>query len=244
MKISAVILSNGTDINPLVLNSVAFADEIIILSSSPNPSSAKASLIPPIKTLYHPLNNDFSAQRNYALQKARGEWVIFLDSDEYVGTELAREMVTAIENPNYSGYLIKRVDLVFHQPLLHGETGDSRILRLARRTKGKFFRPVHEVWKIEGRVGELSSPLYHLKSHFVSDFISKMSSYGRIDSQILTKEGKPFSWFRLLFFPIAKFKLNYFLKMGFLDGTAGLFHAYLMAVQSLSVRIFQWENLK
>ena len=61
---------------------------------------------------------------------------------------------------------------------------------------------------------------------------------------MLTIEGKPFSWFRLLFYPLAKFKLNYIFKAGFLDGTAGLFLAYLLAVQSLSVRVFQWQQRK
>ena len=40
--------------------------------------------------------------------------------------------------------------------------------------------------------------------------------------------------------PLAKFIFNYKMKLGFLDGCLGLFQAYLMSVQSLSVRVFQW----
>ena len=71
-----------------------------------------------------------------------------------------------------------------------------------------------------------------------------MALYGQIDSKILVSEHKPFSWFRLFIYPLAKFKQNYLFKAGFLDGTAGLFQAYLLAVQSLSVRVFQWEQRK
>jgi hypothetical protein len=116
------------------------------------------------------------------------------------------------------------------------------MLRLGRKDTGKFVRPVHEVWKIKGRVGELLSPLYHIKDNFISQFTGRMSAYSQIDSQVLTKEGKPFSYFRLLFYPKAKFYLNYFFKAGFMDGLAGFFQAYLMSVQSLTVRIFQWEK--
>ena len=194
------------------------------------------------KIFFHPLINDFSSQRNFGLQNAKGDWVLFVDDDEYVGTELRKEITEAINLDQYSGFLLKRQDVVHHQPLRHGETGNIKILRLGRRHSGRFNRQVHENWDIEGRVGELQSPLYHIKDHFVSEFIPRLDQYGQIDSKILVSEGKPFSWFRLLVYPMAKFKLNYIFKAGFLDGTTGLFLAYLMAVQSLSIRVFQWEN--
>lgn len=252
MKLSAVIITNRLEINPLLLKSIAFADEIVIVIDSPSviPTRLPAgraptrnpTLTPPTKIFFRPLNHDFASQRNFALEKAKSDWVLFVDDDEYVGSELAGEIISAIKNKKFIGYLLHRQDVVFHQPLFHGETGNLRILRLAKRTAGKFQRSVHEVWKVSGRVGELSSPLYHNKDHFVSEFIGRILHYGQIDSQMLTAEGKPFSWFRLLINPLAKYKFNYLFKAGFLDGTAGLFQAYLMGVQSLSVRVFQWEN--
>ena len=256
MTITTVIITNKLSLNPLLLNSLSFANEIIIIFDSSNRHCEevlrrgspgyplRVNLTPPTKIYFHPLNNDFSAQRNFALQKAKSDWVLFVDDDEYVGTELAREIKVAIKNSDFNGYLIKRLDVAYHTPLLHGETGNLKILRLGRRASGEFQRPVHEVWHISGRVGELSSPLYHIKDHFVSEFIGRLDRYGIIDAKMLTIEGKPFSWFRLLFYPLAKFKLNYIFKAGFLDGTVGLFLAYLMAVQSLTVRVFQWQNLK
>ncbi len=242
MKLSAVIITNGPEINPLLLKSLSFADEIIIVIDGPD-RKYKISNVK-CKILFHPLNSDFSAQRNFALEKAAGDWVLFVDDDEYVGTELGREICEAIQNGHYSGYYLRRQDVVFHQPLLHGETGNIKILRLGKRHAGIFHRPVHETWQINGRVGEILSPLYHIKDHFVSEFTSRMALYGQIDSKILVSEHKPFSWFRLFIYPLAKFKQNYLFKAGFLDGTAGLFQAYLLAVQSLSVRVFQWEQRK
>ncbi len=195
-----------------------------------------------IKYISHPLNSDFSAQRNFALEQTKADWVLFVDDDEYVGSELQREIIETLKDPKCSGYCIRRKDVIFHQPLSHGETGNIKILRLAKRSAGNFFRTVHEVWKIKGRVGELASPLYHRKDHFVSAFSNRMGKYSPIDAKYLNLENKPFSWFRLIFYPLLKFKVNYFFKAGILDGTAGLFLAYLMAVQSLTVRTFQWEN--
>lgn len=243
MKITAAIISDSTKLNEQLLESLTFVDEIIIVIDS-SISRHRNDNVGKTKIFYHSLNCDFSAQRNFALQKAKSDWVLFVDDDEYVGTELAREIIDKIRTTKYSGYMIPRVDVVHHQPLLHGETGQIKLLRLGLRKSGKFFRPVHEKWKIKGGVGELTSPLYHIKDHFISEFLHRMSEYGKIDAKVLKYEGKPFSWFRLICFPVAKFKVNYLLKAGFLDGLAGLFLAYLMAVQSLTVRIFQWENQK
>lgn len=241
MKLSIAIITSSDKLPKMFLDSLVFADEVVFVIDSPVKKTKK---IGKIKYFYRPLNGDFSGQRNFALEKTKGDWVLFVDDDEFVGRELQNEIRKVITGDKYSGYFIHRVDTVYHCPLLHGETGHIKILRLARRKSGKFVRPVHENWNVKGKEGKLTSPLYHIKDHFVSGFISRMDKYGQIDSKILDNENKPFSWWRLFFNPILKFKINYYLKLGFLDGLPGLFLAYLMSVQSLSVRIFQWENLK
>ena len=142
---------------------------------------------------------------------------------------------------NLSGYLIPRQDIFYTRPLRHGETGQTKLLRLARKEAGIFTRSVHENWQVQGRVGELTASLLHYKKDLTTGFIERMRLYGPIDSQSLKEENKHFSVLRLLFNPLLKFFLNYIVRRGFLDGLLGLFHAYLMSVQSFTVRIFQKE---
>ena len=238
MKLAVAIISKSEKINPLVLHSVSFAEEIMVVVDS---STKKSKTVGNTRYIYHPLNNDFASQRNFALLNTHCPWVLFIDDDEYVSTELAKE-IQEITQSKYAGYNIKRIDVCFHQPLLHGETGHTKILRLAQKSAGKFVRPVHENWKIKGIVGELSSPLYHIKDSFIGSFIGRMIQYGDIDATVLTKEKKPFTFWRLFLNPKAKFIQNYFCRAGFLDGSVGLFLAYLMSVQSLTVRVFQWTK--
>jgi len=223
------------------LKSVSFADEIIIihdLNSKYPPPNFKRK----IRVFLRALNQDFSAQRNFALKKAKNPWVLFVDSDEIVSKKLAREIKLAIQTSDYQGYLLSRQDVVLGKALKHGETGSIKLLRLAKKETGKFSRSVHETWLIRGRVGELKTPLIHLKKDLTSSFVKKIIRYGLLDSQELVNENKPFSLFRLLVFPMAKFVHNYIVRLGILDGSLGLFHAYLMSVQSLSVRVFQWQD--
>jgi len=225
VKLTAIILSRGGNVNPLVTSSVSFADEVLIVSEED-----------------YPMDRDFAKQRNLGLKMAKGDWVLFVDDDEYVGTELANEILERINKTKLSGFYIPRFDMVFHDLQLYGETGNTKLLRLAKKNAGKFIRPVHEYWDVGASVGNLKNPLYHVKDNFISQFIGRIMEYGPIDANILKQEGKPFSFWRQIFFPVAKFFKNYFLLLGFLDGIVGLFHAYLMSVQSLSVRIFQWET--
>lgn len=239
MKISVAIISKSEEIDILVLQSVSFADEIIIIVDAPTKKSKKLGKI---LYYYRPLQNDFASQRNFALEKAKNDWVLYIDDDEYVSSELEREITAIDSKSKFAGFMIRRIDVCFHQPILHGETGKTMILRLAKKKSGKFIRSVHENWKIKGVVGELQAPLYHIKDTLVSGFIGRMAQYSDIDSDILTKENKPFTFWRLLLNPKGKFINNYFLKAGFMDGTVGLFQAMLMSIQSLTVRVFQWTK--
>lgn len=240
LMLTSVVLNHLSlkEIKP-TLDSLKFSDEILIIQDRQHPLNPK-KLPAKVKLLHRSLSTDFSAQRNFAFKKARGDWILFVDSDEIVSSQLAKEIKQAMRK-DFSGYLIPRQDFFYSRPLKHGETGQTKILRLAQKKDGVFTRLVHENWQIQGRVGELTAFLLHHKKDLTTGFIERMRLYGPIDSQSLDKENKPFSVFRLLFNPVGKFFLNYIVRRGFLDGLLGLFHAYLMSVQSFTVRIFQKE---
>lgn len=241
MRLSIAVISKLPKLNAEFVHDLDFCDEIVVVSDSKVDKSDNTDKI----TYFHrPLSDDYSSQRNYALTKCKGDWVFFVDTDEVVSEQLAEEITETLEKTKYDGFYLRRIDTCYHQVQLHGEIGSTRILRLARRNSGKFTRSVHERWEIAGRVGELNNPLFHTKDHFISEFIDRVSRYGPVDAINLNNEGKPFNFFRLLAYPKAKFFQNYFFRLGLLDGYTGLFHAYLMSVQSLSVRIFQWTLQK
>ena len=223
MGLTTVILTNKPQKNiNSVVASISFSDEILIY-----PCGVIAN---------------FAAQRNQALKLAKNDWVLFVDDDEEVKPKLAREIQTAINKTDFSGFYLRRLDQYHHQVLLHGETGSIKLLRLAKKNAGAWVRPVHEIWQVAGATGELAEPLIHNRAELTTPFIERVIFYGPIDAKALTTENKPFSYWRLLFNPLVKFMVNYQLRLGFLDGTLGLFQAYLMSIQSLSVRVFQWSE--
>jgi glycosyltransferase involved in cell wall biosynthesis len=187
---------------------------------------------------------DFAAARNEELAKAKtparnashsdagGGWVLFVDSDEKITPELKDEVLKAIESKNYDAYYIPRLDTFMGRELRHGETGSAKFIRLARKDYGKWERPVHEMWVGKGKVGTLTSPLLHESHKTISSFLDKINLYSTIDAEYRYKQGIKSSLWKIWLYPFAKFKFNYFLKLGFLDGTPGAIMAIMMSFHS------------
>ncbi len=193
----------------------------------------------------YPLQGDFAAKRNYALSRAHGEWVLFVDADEEVPVKLAEEIKSEIrKGTEFQGYFLKRRDYFWGRWLRFGETANVRLLRLAKRTAGRWQRKVHEVWQVRGPVGELNSPLKHYPHQTIRDFVDSVNYYSEIDVSELKKEGKNFSVFRVVANPVGKFLENYFWRLGVLDGEAGFVVAFMMSFQSLVVRVKQYDISK
>lgn len=246
--ISVVILTKNEETNILdCLETLVWADEIIVIddySTDRTIEIAKTLKLSNLKIYQEKLSGDFSRQRNFGLSKAKNEWVLFIDADERVTPELRREINDLIiEEKNkhiFDGMYIKRIDFLWGKQLKHGETGNIKILRLARKKAGIWQGIVHESWIVEGRVDELDNPLIHYPHPTISEFLYEINFYTTLRAKELMESGVKASALDVIFYPKAKFVLNYFVKLGFLDGIEGLVHAILMSFHSFLVRAKLW----
>ncbi len=175
---------------------------------------------------------DFAAARNAELAKAKTEWVLFVDSDETVTPELEREIQQAIKSSAYDAYSIPRLDTLLGRELCYGETGQASFIRLARKSYGQWERPVHEIWKGAGKVGTLQHPLLHNPHPTISSFLDKINRYSTLDALYRYSQGHKCSLWKIAVYPITKFKFNYLVRRGFLDGVPGLIMAMMMSYHS------------
>jgi glycosyltransferase involved in cell wall biosynthesis len=239
--ISAIVLTKNSEKTiARTLESLSFADEIVVIDDLSNDATIQIVKNYTRAIYSHALVNDFSSQRNFALKKAKGEWVFFVDSDEVVPKPLAKEIQRITHTPlpvtSAVGYYIKRLDCMWGKTLLHGETGSVRLLRLARKDKGIWKHRVHEVWHIQGKIHDLHHPLLHYPHPDVAQFLSKINMYSTLvaDEYFERKVSCP-SW-EIIVYPLAKFIRNYILHVGFLDGMPGLLVSIMMSFHSFLVR--------
>src|SRR5579862_8388057 len=162
--ISAVILTKNEEKNiEACLDSVSWCDEKIVIDDHSTDKTVELAKKKGAKVFNRIMANNFSDQRNFGLEKAQGDWILFIDADERVSSPLWYEIMqhTSESRGDYNGYYIKRQDTIWGKILKHGEVGNIVILRLAKKGVGKWEGKVHEVWKVQGKTQLLKNSLDH-----------------------------------------------------------------------------------
>ena len=228
--LTAVVLTKNESVNlPDCLNSLRFADEILVIDDYSSDTTAEIAKNLGAKVIFHHLDNDYSQSRNFALSQSQSDWVLFVDADERVSPDLAREITAAIKTNHRKGYFIRRIDFLWGRQLKFGDTGNCRLLRLGRKSAGHWQALVHETWNIQGSVDSLSHPLFHYPHPQFYDFLRHINYYSTLRCDELMSRGVKTSILKIVILPILKFNYLYFIKLGILDGTEGLIHALTMS---------------
>lgn len=242
MKISAVILTKNEEKNiEECLKSLCFCDEKIVIDDNSIDKTQEIARRNGAKVFIHSLDDNFSKQRNFGMSKAKNDWVLFVDADERVPEPLMLEISgLKFEEPRYTGFYIKRKDVIWGKELEHGETGNVKLLRLAKRDSGEWIGKIHEIWDIKKNTSALKNSLIHYPHQTLDQFLKEINYYTDIRVEELYKKGKKVHWWSIILYPKLKFFINYFLKRGFLDGIPGLVFAVTMSLHSFLVRGKLW----
>lgn len=245
--ISAVILTKNEEKNIKdCLESLSWCDELIVIDDESTDNTVNIAKELNAKVYLKKMEQNFSKQRNYGLHKAKGDWILFVDADERVSSALWYEIMQYTNNPlnGYVGYYIKRIDVMWGKVLKYGETSNVKLLRLAKKGYGTWEGKVHEEWKIKGKTFILHNALMHYPHQTVAKFLSEINFYTDLRAVELFNQKKPVHWWSIIFYPKAKFILNYFLRRGFLDGIPGLVFALMMSFHSFLVRAKLWLKVQ
>lgn len=222
VNLSIIILSRPNE--PLLAQtrkSANFADEILVIEEEQI--------------------TNFAQVRNQALTKAKHEWVLFLDSDEVISPDSVNEIKEIVNENRLDGVYLRRQDIFYNKPLRFGEAGRIKLLRMGKKSKMAWNRPVHEVVAIDGLVEESNIRLLHYAHSSIDEFINSVINYAYLEAKYRLDQKMSFSSFQMIFYPPAKFIFNYIIKLGFPDGWRGLCYAMVMSLHSLAVRVFQYE---
>jgi glycosyltransferase involved in cell wall biosynthesis len=179
----------------------------------------------------------FAAQKNSAIDKATGDWILSLDADEEVSHGLTKEIEEICRGPaedgfgSEDGYWLRRENQFLGRSLRHGGFWPDPKLRMFRRGMGRVeSRAVHETFQVTGRLGKLYYSLIHHSYPTLSDYIEHMNRYSSLGAEMVVAKsnGKVrFSVSNIVLRPLATFVYNYFFRLGFLDGREGLLlHLY------------------
>lgn len=235
--ISAVVLVKDGEKNiKACLKTLGWCDETVVIDDFSKDKTNQIAQKMGARVFKRHLNNNFAAQRNFGLQKAKGDWVLFVDVDERITDRLAKEISQSVKKIEVNGFYLKRDDFFGGKRLCYGETAWIRLLRLGRKGTGKWQRLVHETWEIKGKRGELKEPLLHYPHKTITEFLKEINFYSSLNAQEFLKQGKRIGLIQVLAYPLAKFIQNYVIRLGFLDKTPGAVVALMMSFHSFLTR--------
>jgi glycosyltransferase involved in cell wall biosynthesis len=227
------------------LESSKWADEIIVVDSMSHDKTAEIAEEYTDK-VYQRAWSGFVDGKNFALSKATCEWVLSLDADEQIPEELRDEIQKEIQKkPAKEGYSMPRLSFYQGRWIKHSGFYPDRQLRLFKRGRGAWVgKRVHERMEVKGEVGLLKNDLLHYPYNgIISGQIQTIDAFSTLLAQDLHDRGKRFRPILLLLRPPFKFIEVYLLRLGFLDGMAGLIIA-LSSAYALFVRYVKLRELQ
>ena len=247
VKLSVVLITHNEERNlgrtlesvkPLVAGGQG---EIIVVDSGSTDRTVEIAESYGAKVFVEPWKG-FAAQKNSALDKATGDWILSLDADEEVDPTLAEEighyilgqgresMRDGVPNRTISiiattitGLWIPRKNHFLGRWIKHGGYWPDPKLRLFRRGSARFEdRLVHEDVKLNGVAGKLRGALIHHSYPTVSDYIEHMNRYSSLGAEMVVAKGPVhFTAINVTLRPLWTFLYNYIFRLGFLDGKEG-----------------------
>lgn len=223
-RLSVIIIAkNEAERIDACLNSVGWADEIIVVDSGSS-DDTRAIARRYTEKVYDLPWLGFGPQKQAAVDRADNDWIFNIDCDERMTPELVEEIksILASESPA-AAYSVPRRTFVGGKEIKHCGWYPDRTVRLFQRSKACYSASmVHERVDVMGVTADCNGHLLHYSFSGISPMLSKVNLYSDLSALQMFKAGRRCSILDLVLRPLAAFLKTYFLRLGLLDGIEGL----------------------
>lgn len=237
-----IIAKNAEDLIVDCLESISFCDEIIVVDSGSEDRTVDLAKKSIAKVFVHKSNN-FSELRNFGLEKAKGEWVLYIDTDEVVSGELKRNIKNQISNikeENKAAYKIKRKNFYLGN---HEWPKIEKLERLFQKNALKgWYGELHESPRVDGEIGELDGFLFHYTHCDLTSMLNKTIEWSKVEAELRLKFKHPvMTWWRFPRVMLSAFFDSYIKQGGWKIGTAGLIESIYQSFSVFITYARLWE---
>ncbi len=222
-SLTALVLTrNEEEMLPLCLERLAWADEILVIDSGSTDRTVEIAESMGARVVYHQFS-DFSSQCNFGWAEARSDWVLQIDADELVDSELAASVQFTVENnPRLDIYSVHRDAYVFGRRMRSSSWSNEWIPRLFRKGTVQFSGLVHQEPNINGRpVGRLDGMLIHYTYRSTEKYFEKFQLYSTLWAAKAYEQGRRTNLFIACTASIWRFFHNYLIRGEIRDGKVG-----------------------
>jgi glycosyltransferase involved in cell wall biosynthesis len=148
MKISSCLIAKNEaeNISRCLESIKSISNEIIVVDTGSTDNTVEIAKSFGARVFFYEWDNNFSNAKNYALDKATGDWIIFLDADEYFDANTPKNLLHVLkklnDNNRFDAILFKMYNtegysgrIISVNPIVRAFRGHNKI---------RFFGAVHE----------------------------------------------------------------------------------------------------
>jgi len=227
VKISAIVLIGGKyDKNLLrkCLDSLFWCDEIVKVETDK-------------------MKGNFADFRNEGAKRAKGEWLLYVDSDEEVTRNLKETILKVTSSDEFAAYAIPRRNFIFGKEMKHCGLSPDYVLRLIGKDKLKgWVGELHEQPEVKGEICHLKEPFIHRKHKTLDEMVDKTNEWSEIEAKLMFDAGHPeMNIFRFFSAGLREFWLRMVIQTAFLDGVKGVIYGMYQVFSRLISYAKLWE---
>jgi glycosyltransferase involved in cell wall biosynthesis len=232
VNISAVIITYNEEKNiKRCLDSlVGVVDEIVVVDSYSTDRTEEICRSCGAVFIQHKFPGHIQ-QKNWAILQARFPYILSLDADEALSSELKDAIIKVKENWKHEGYFFSRLTSYCGKWIRHTSWYPSKKLRLWDSRKGSWggYNP-HDRFLLEpgASSASLKGDLLHYSYYSVSEHLQQINSFSTIMARTYYERGVKVNFLKLLIRPFWRFFKDYFILRGFMDG----FYGFVISVNS------------
>ena len=228
LSLCLITYNEERNLDECISSFASLADEIVIIDSGSKDRTPEIAKKYEARFYTAPFEG-FGRQKQRAVDRASGSWILIVDADERATPSLLEEIRTIIKNEgSLDGYEINRTNFFLGKPILHSGWAPDYLLRLFRNGAGRCSdNLVHEEILVKGKIGRLNATLHHYTYRTMEDYLKKSARYASLSAKEKRKKGAHPSLMKVLLDPPFVFFKMYVMKQGFRDGREGLFLAIL-----------------
>jgi glycosyltransferase involved in cell wall biosynthesis len=219
LTVAIVALNEARNLAEL-LPTLDWADETLVVDGGSRDGSAMIAQRLSARVLVRHFDN-FAAQRNFALEHSRGDWVLMVDADERPTPRLIRELRQLIHTEKHAAFHVPIRSNIFGRAMRYSGTQDDRPVRLVRCDAARWHGAVHERCVVQGRVGRLRNALQHRTMPNVEAFLDKMHRYTRLEAEARVARQESPRWTDAWVAPPRELFRRLVWKLGVFDGPEG-----------------------
>jgi len=223
IKLSAVIitLNEEKNIRRCLESLKPVADEIIVVDSLSTDKTKEICLEFGVRFVEQKFLG-YIEQKNYALSLSRFDFVLSVDADEALDSQLQKEILKVKSHFAFDAYEFNRLTMYNGHWVRHCGWYPDKKLRLVKKEKAHWggTNP-HDALIVDGMLGYIPGDLLHYSYDSISSHVLQTNKFSTIEAQSLFKRGKRASLLKLVTRPPYQFLKDYILKKGFLDGRYG-----------------------